>query len=156
MFPYKTILCPTDFSEASYKALEESKKIAEKFSAKLLVIHVIAPIPATDIYSNLTPSDFDIVSLEESLREGVNKKLTELMDERLQNMDANAAVAHGDPGDEIVAFSEESNVDLIVIATHGMKGWQHALFGSVAQKVIRKTARNILLVQPDSNQDSER
>ncbi len=146
MFPYKKILCPIDFSEASYKALEEAKKLANSFSADLLVLHVIAPIPMAGIYSDLTPADFDMVGYEESLREGVNGKLSQVVDEKLQDVSNKPAVSYGDPGEQIVQFADDSDVDLVVISTHGMRGWQHALFGSVAQKVMRKTERNVLLV----------
>ncbi len=146
MFPYKKILCPTDFSEASYKALEEAKNIAKTFSADLLVLHVIGPIPPAGIYSDVAPAEFDIVGYEESLREGVNKRLTQVVDEKLDDTKSRPVVSYGDPGEQIVQFADDTDVDLIVIATHGMRGWQHALFGSVAQKVMRKTGRNMLLV----------
>jgi nucleotide-binding universal stress UspA family protein len=152
MFPYKRILCPTDFSHASYKAVEEGGTIARSLSAELHVVHVIAPLPPAGIYSDVAPADFDLVGYEESLREGVNKKLAGLVDERLSDTNTRPAVVYGDPGEEIVGYAEQSDIDLIVIATHGMKGWQHALFGSVAQKVIRKTDRNVLLVHAGTDE----
>ncbi len=146
MFPYKKILCPTDFSDASYKALEEAKNISQILSADLLVLHVIGPIPPAGIYSDVTPTGFDMVGYEESLREGVNKKLSQVVEEKLRDTRCRAVVSYGDPGEQIVQFADDSDVDLIVISTHGMRGWQHALFGSVAQKVMRKTGHNVLLV----------
>ncbi|HUV14514.1 MAG TPA: universal stress protein, partial [Acidobacteriota bacterium] len=56
-------------------------------------------------------------------------------------------VSYGDPAKEIVRIAEEESVDLIVIATHGLTGWQHLVFGSVAEKVVRTAKCPVLTVR---------
>ncbi|MEJ2081744.1 MAG: universal stress protein, partial [Acidobacteriota bacterium] len=56
-------------------------------------------------------------------------------------------VTHGDPAREIVRIARDEDADLIVIATHGLTGWQHIVFGSVAEKVVRTADRPVLTVR---------
>jgi nucleotide-binding universal stress UspA family protein len=56
------------------------------------------------------------------------------------------AVGHGDAGAEIVRLASDEAADLIVIATHGTTGWRHAMFGSVAEKVVRLARRPVLTI----------
>jgi nucleotide-binding universal stress UspA family protein len=52
----------------------------------------------------------------------------------------------GEAADEIVQMAKIEKADLIVIATHGVTGWRHLVFGSVAEKVIRLSERPVLVI----------
>ena len=54
-------------------------------------------------------------------------------------------IGAGDAASEIVRIASEQSADLIVIATHGLTGWRHLVFGSVAEKVIRLSDRPVLV-----------
>ena len=56
-------------------------------------------------------------------------------------------MSHGDPAKEIVRIAIDENIDMIVIATHGLTGWQHIVFGSVAEKVVRFAECPVLTVR---------
>jgi nucleotide-binding universal stress UspA family protein len=56
------------------------------------------------------------------------------------------ALGWGDAGEEIVRPATSESADVIVIATHGLTGWRHLVFGSVAEKVIRFAYRSVLVV----------
>ena len=147
----KKILCPTDFSEASYEAVKMANDLAERFSAKLTLVHVVQPItPLPDVEM---ARSFDIRTYEDQLRKGMENKLAGVA----QNMISKTVQVRsktlccGDPAKMICDLAESEKADLIVIATHGMTGWRHYAQGSVAQKVIQHTTYPVLLVhgKPD-------
>lgn len=147
----KKIVCPTDFSEASYEAVRMANDLAERFAAELIVIHVVQPVtPLPDV--EMTRS-FDINAYEEQLRKSMEKKLAEVVRRmvpetiRVQSR----TLCCGDAAKAICDLAESENADLIVIATHGMTGWRHYAQGSVAQKVIQHTAHPVLLVRGKPN-----
>lgn len=143
MLPLRKILCPTDFSEPSYKALEAANELALHFSAALILVYVVPlviDIPTSvDFY---IPSDIQTAQAraEKALGEVVEKRISEKVKKRTQ-------VVIGDPGDEIVKTAADVNADIIVIATHGLTGWRRLIFGSVAEKVVRLAQCPVLTIQ---------
>lgn len=143
MLPLRKILCPTDFSEPSYKALEAANDLALHFSAALILVYVVPlviDIPTSvDFY---IPSDIQTAQAraEKALGEVVEKRISEKVKKRTQ-------VVIGDPGDEIVKTAADVNADIIVIATHGLTGWRRLIFGSVAEKVVRLAQCPVLTIQ---------
>ena len=143
MLPIKKILCPTDFSQPSYDALQVANELALHFSAKLYLVHVLTPIPvitsATSPISGGTPgTSFDVLLYEKELMDFAEKKLQEITDQRLsKELTVQSFLEYGNAADEIVKIAEKEKVDLIVISTHGETGFRHLIFGSVAEKVVR-------------------
>ena len=62
-------------------------------------------------------------------------------------MPVTKAFVEGRPFVEIIRYARENEIDLIVISTHGRTGLKHALFGSVAEKVVRKAPCPVLVVK---------
>ncbi|HVP36691.1 MAG TPA: universal stress protein [Terriglobales bacterium] len=153
MLPFKKILCPTDFSQPSYEALKEANELAEHFSAELLLVHVLAPIPvitaATTPMSAGAPAiNFDVVLYEKELKAWAEKKLGEIIDQKLsKELKIQMFLAYGKAADEIVKIAEKEKADLIVISTHGETGFRHLIFGSVAEKVVRHAHCPVLTVR---------
>jgi nucleotide-binding universal stress UspA family protein len=58
-------------------------------------------------------------------------------------------VVSGDPAEEIIKAAGEEKADLIVMGTHGRKGLEYSLFGSVATKVVRHASVPVLTINPD-------
>jgi universal stress protein A len=140
MFPIHKILCPTDFSEPSLKGMEAAVEMAEKFSAELIVVHVIPPVAATGEHS------LPVVFKE--LEEQAMKSLEKLIAEKIpQTLKFRSRMVCGRPADEIVQAAEDEGADLIVIATHGETGWARLFFGSVAEKVVRLAECPVLTVR---------
>jgi len=136
LLPVKRILCPTDFSEPACKALNAAAEIAAAAKAELILVHVVAPIPALD-----TPSGapaFDLAGYQEELVRSARLALDERRRRRVpDSVRSRGIVTIGDAAHEVTRIAEEEGVDLIVIATHGRTGWRERLFGSVAGKVVR-------------------
>jgi nucleotide-binding universal stress UspA family protein len=147
MLPLKRILCPTDFSEPAQEAFKAAVELCQHFSAHLLLAHVVPPVPVP--YQPLvSPAPaFDVTSYLQDLVKASQESLQAYADKNVpQGVPSTQSVAAGDPAYEILNMAKELNADVIVIATHGRGGWQHFLFGSVAEKVMRQAACPVLVV----------
>lgn len=145
MLPVNKLLAPTDFSDTAVETVIRASELAQHFGAELIVAHVIPPIPTL-------PSDphynFEVPAYQDALKENARKQLEETVAGLvLKGINARALLSHGDPAKEIVRMAIDENVDMIVIATHGLTGWQHIVFGSVAEKVVRFAECAVLTVR---------
>ena len=149
MLPLRKILCPTDFSEPSYKALKAANELALHFSAALVLVHVVPLV--IDIP---TSADFYIPSEVQTAQARAKKALQEVVEKRIsEKVRIRTNVVVGDPGDEIVTTAAGENADIIVIATHGLTGWRRLIFGSVAEKVVRLAPCPVLTIQSPPKED---
>jgi len=132
MSTFKTILCPTDFSEPSSVAFDEACKFASHYGAELVLMHVI-PFPA--------PNDLGLATEQEAERYAqleAECALRELSDDcPVKCGTVRHIVRVGDATGEIVGTAKRIGADLIVMATHGRTGWRHLVFGSVTEAVLR-------------------
>lgn len=142
---YKRILVPIDFSEYSKKALASSVALAKTFHAELILIYVVE----TAVY----PADFGfgqvtIPAVEREMTERGEAELKKLVATQVAGaVPAQVIVVGGKPFLEIIKAAEEERADLIVIATHGHTGVEHILFGSTAEKVVRKAPCDVMVVR---------
>jgi universal stress protein A len=147
MLPLKRILCPTDFSEPAQEAFKTAVELAQHFSAHLLLVHVVPPVPVP--YQPLvSPAPaFDVTSYLQELVKASQETLQAYADKNIpQGVPSTLSVAAGDPAYEILNMARELKADAIVIATHGHGGWRRFLFGSVAEKVVRLAECPVLVV----------
>jgi len=139
---FKTILCPTDFSEESYRAIEYGLRFAKSADGTLLLAHIIH-VPSGDLYR----PDGHVLTFDEAKQRTLSL-LEELREKRLQNYPKyELLVDIGDPHDVLIALATQRKVDLIVIATHGGSGLQHLVMGSVAEKMIRHAPCPLFVVR---------
>jgi len=152
MLPFKRVLCPTDFSKPSYKALEAANELALHFSSELILVHVVNPIHVIPIPD--PPAAIYAPSYAEDMGALAMKKLREVVQERISGeTNSRVIVTHGNPADEIVRTAADENIDIIVIATHGLTGWRHLIFGSVAERVVRLAPCTVLTIRaPNRNE----
>lgn len=144
MLPFKRILCPTDFSGPSFKAIEMGGELARLFHAELFLLHVIPPIPA--LSGPQSPGSFDSSRYQAALEKSAEKSLDDVKKKRLRRgAKVSVLVSDGSPAHEILRMAKVKRADLIVIATHGQSGLQH-LFGSVADRVMRHSTIPVLTV----------
>ncbi len=141
---FKKILCPIDFSDISLRALSTATELAHQFDGELLVLLVVAPLVTAPDFAALTipgmvPSD------EERKAEALND-LQEIVAENTPvDVPVRCQVRLGDAAEEIVAAAADA--DLVVISTHGLTGWRHLLFGSVAECVVRTAPCPVLTLR---------
>jgi nucleotide-binding universal stress UspA family protein len=141
----KKILVPIDFSDYSKSSLKYAVNFAKRFSAELYLIYVVEPI----IY----PPDFSmgqiaIPSLDLEMDKRAFEELNKLAEKEIpKELIANTIVKSGKPFIEIIETAGEEKIDLIIIATHGHTGMEHILFGSTAEKVVRKAPCPVLTLR---------
>lgn len=144
MLPIKKILLPTDFSEPSYEALKTANELASHFSAELILLHVVSTTPVIPAPAGQTVH-LPVVIRE--LEDTAKKSLEELVREKLhRKIKTHTMVITGNPPDEIARVAADEDVNLIVIATHGLSGWRRFIFGSVTDKVAKLASCPVLLV----------
>ena len=146
MLTLKTVLVPTDFSEASESALRYGKAMAEAFGASLHVVHVmedlLAHAWAAEVYVSSMPQ------LRDEIEKESRQRLVALLgDDECQRLRAETALLAGNPFIEIIRYAKAHDVDLIVMGTHGRGPIAHMLLGSVAEKVVRKSPCPVLTVR---------
>ncbi len=151
MIQLKNVLFATDFSDYSLSAANYAIDIAEQYNAKLHLLHVLEKIPPILAIRTLDLSQEKIVS---SMEEEANFSLSKIAND-FKNKTSKEVVTilkKGIDYQEIVDYSKEAGIDLIVIATHGRTGILHTLIGSVAEKVIRYAQCPVLVITPKGNE----
>lgn len=141
----KAILFATDFSESSDYAFEYAHSLAKKFNARLLIIHVInEPVDLRGFYV----PHISFEKLEEEIEEGAQKMMEKFCRTHIRDYDNyETFIAPGIPYDEIIKKGVESSADLIIMGTHGRTGLDHVLFGSTAEKVVRKSSIPVMTIR---------
>ena len=147
MIQLKRILVPTDFSEHSEHAASYAAELARRFEVdEVHCVHVSdvpADLMATFGYYLTGPSEQFI----DQIRDESRRSLDEFAKQHLPDLPVETAFLEGRPFVEIIRYARAKDVGLIVIATHGRTGLTHALFGSVAEKVVRKAPCPVLVVK---------
>jgi nucleotide-binding universal stress UspA family protein len=144
---WRRICCPIDFSDASHAAMEVAADLARRFGAELVLLHAY-PIPG------YTFPDGSVVAspkMMQDLAEQAQRHLEEWRVEAERLVGAPRVAAEkgvGEPATEIVSFAKERAVDLLVLGTHGRTGLEHALMGSIAERVVRRAHCPVLTVRP--------
>jgi universal stress protein A len=145
MLPFKKILCPTDFSAPSCEAASAASEMAKAFSATLVLVHVVEPLPAAAVAASGYP--IDVEALERSLVERAQTQLHDFARKHIgKGITTTLRASRGSVAPTILEMGEEEDVDLIVIATHGETGLRHVLLGSIAEKVVRHAVCPVLTV----------
>ena len=141
----KAILVAIDFSDSSENAFQMALSMARKFDAKLIVLHVInEPIDLRGFYV----PHISFEKLEEEIMEGAKKMMDSFCHRNLADYaNHECMIAAGIPFEQIIGQAEEKSADLIVMGTHGRAGLDHVLFGSTAEKVVRKSPLPVLTVR---------
>lgn len=153
MLPIKKIIYPTDFSVPSLLALDAACEYAQHFGAELKILHVLpyAPtISSTMMPLSVTPR----LPSEEERRSYTESQIRDLIKERVpKDLTPTVQVTIGDAPSEIVRIANEDDADLIVIGTHGERGWRFLALGSVAAKVVRIAHRPVLTISSPKPED---
>ncbi|HEY7913711.1 MAG TPA: universal stress protein [Blastocatellia bacterium] len=150
MLRVKKILCPLDFSEASYRALDYAVGLSSSLGAELCLVHVLPRVaePAWARPLHCNPDEVSLVlsEYEGALYTSAQRKLHEVIRQRLpEDTKPRAVVRVGEAAVEIMNAADEESADLIVIASRGLSG-RPDVFGSVAERVSRLAKRPVLIV----------
>ncbi|MDT8421080.1 MAG: universal stress protein [Desulfuromonadales bacterium] len=149
MNKFSTILVAIDFSDSSDNAFQAAMMLAREFSARLLILHVInEPVDLRGFY--VPHISFD--KLEEEIEEGAKKLMETFCRQHVKDFESYATfIDPGIPYEAIIQRATDEGADLIVIGTHGRTGLDHVLFGSTAEKVVRKSPLPVMTVRLDED-----
>ncbi|NLI92476.1 MAG: universal stress protein [Peptococcaceae bacterium] len=149
---YKRILVPSDGSESSRLAFLNALEIAKITGAEIFLIHVTFT-PQAYWGNNLAYGVS--ISEDELLNLG-----NEIIQETMKNMDIGnvkiiSKIVFGSPAPTIIKIAKDSNVDLIIMGSHGHGPFSGAFLGSVSQRVLSKTACPVMVVKDSNSVDEE-
>jgi nucleotide-binding universal stress UspA family protein len=147
---YKRILVPIDGSDTSKKALTVAVVLAREQSASIHIVHVCDETP---VYVSMDTLPFPPAAVMESMRkEGETILLDAVTSAREAGVEADGqliVIHHADQrvSEAIEQEAENGHADLIVIGTHGRRGFRRLLLGSVAENLIRISTKPVLLIR---------
>ncbi len=141
----KKILVPIDFSDYSKKALQYTVQFCKSMEAEIILVYVIEPM----IYpADLSMGQMVIPQNELNLDQKAKSELEELAKSEIGDLlKYQILIKMGKPFMEIIETASEQDADLIIISTHGHTGVEHLLFGSTAEKVVRKAPCPVLTIR---------
>jgi nucleotide-binding universal stress UspA family protein len=142
-----TIICPTDFSDASRSALQYGAVIAEHVGSRLVIMAVEDPL-LTEAVDLGTGSVWDP---EDTKRELAVFAEHALAKHQLRPATLEFEVAVGKPANEILRVARERKADLLVMSTHGLTGMRKLFFGSTTERVLRETTVPVLATPASEN-----
>ena len=143
---YKKVLFCTDFSENSDYAFEFAFGIAKRDKGLLYILHVIPFNPNQDRVMGYVSED-----MFRNIQKGLEQELDDNYKEHYTKKIADAVrfevvTKSGREDEEILKFAKKEKVDIIVVGTHGKTGIEHVFFGSVAEKVLRRSPFPIFVI----------
>jgi len=138
------IVVPVDFSETTDKLVEYAVYMAGKLSAEIRFVHVV------HFYAGDAMVGFAYAQeCEDKLLDNAKSKMANLLaDTKAAVKGCTGDVEIGDPVEKIVDFAEKSAADLLIISTHGAKGLEKILLGSVAERVLKRAHCPVLFMNP--------
>lgn len=146
------ILCSVDFAEYSPIIADYANTLGQAFNAELHVVYV-APTLTQYVGFQVPPSSIenfvgDIIS-------GAEERMSAFLEENFSgDVSTTGHVLTGYAAEEILNFADENNIDLIVMGTHGRKGIDRILFGSVAERIVKSAHIPVLTLRPEDTKQS--
>jgi len=145
MADIKKILCAVDFSDYSPMVADYASMVAKCAGAQVLVLYV-APSLSQYVGFHVPPSSIE--SFVGEIVTGAEDTMTTFVKDNFKDMNVQGKVVTGYPAEEILAIAEAEGCDMVVMGTHGRKGIDRILFGSVAEKVVKSSKAPVLTVRP--------
>jgi nucleotide-binding universal stress UspA family protein len=143
---FQKLLFPVDLSDISQKVIPYAKLMAEKFNAE---IHLLCVVHLFEEFSGIYVTGPEVARFEAELIRGAEQRMRDFSQEFFRDCrSCKTKVVAGNIADEIISYIEAEHIDLVVLGTHGRRGLDRLLFGSVAQKVIKLSPVPVLSINP--------
>ena len=139
------ILCAVDLSEHSRQVAQYAAMLAKATGAHLSVIYT-APSLSQYVGFHVPPNTIE--NFVGEIVSGAEKAMETFVAENFAGLPVSSKVLIGYAAEEIINRAEEENVDMIVMGTHGRKGIDRILFGSVAENVVKNAKQPVLTIRP--------
>lgn len=141
----RKILVPTDFNEKSDDVLKSAIGLAKNYDAELIIVHIIS----TDIYiSSFYASAVNMPNLLNEVAQEAQAHMENFIkDFDLEGIKHSVSVVEGNITSVILEKSEQEDIDLIIMGSHGRTGIERFILGSNSEKVIRNAHCNVLIIK---------
>ncbi len=147
MLKIENLLFPVDFTENSTKIIPYVLSMAEKYGSKIYLVHVAHNL--LDWSGLLYAPHTSLEETQKEILKGAETVMDKICNEQLKGCpDFKRIIVSGDPALEILKIIESEDIDLVIMGTHGRKGLEHTIFGSVAGNVVKKSPVPVLTVNP--------
>lgn len=141
----KKIVVPVDFQKNTQKLVDYAVFIAKQLSAEIGFCHVLEPFVMGDMMiGSPSFSDFDVKRSADAEERMANL----IEDSEALCPKCTGKVLLGETVDEIVGYAKNEKADMIIIGTHGAKGLEKILLGSVAERVVKRAGCPCLVMNP--------
>jgi nucleotide-binding universal stress UspA family protein len=137
---YANVLLPTDGSDAAAAAVPHAIELADRYGARLHVLYVA------------DTTEYSTVTFEDDVVDPLTKQGQEVVDDVVEkaegrNVEAVGVVQQGGAYETILQYVDDQDIDVVVMGTHGRRGLDRALLGSVTERVVRTADAPVLTVQ---------
>ena len=144
---FKQIICPVDFSESSVRALAYAAAFARWYDAHLTVLHVVPTFDAMQVRGDLGDPVRVVTPMP---RDQVLTEMSRSLNLAAVSPRATPIAEAGDPQATIIDQAVSTKADLIVMGTHGRRGFKRLLLGSVTEAILREAPCPVLTVPPQA------
>jgi nucleotide-binding universal stress UspA family protein len=145
---FKNIAFCTDFSSHADEAFEIAKDLAWRYGATLHIVHVMVNFSVSPpLHSTYMPIEYDpkfVEEVTEAAKDAIQNRYLEALKDK---QPYEVHLLSGYSSTEILRLAKEGDFDLIVMGSHGLTGFAHVLFGSTADRVVRKAPCSVLTVK---------
>jgi universal stress protein A len=145
MKPFKKILVPVDFSAHSDEAIRVAADLSQRYDGSVSLLYVYEPVAYSlpEGYVLYTPFQLEVLFAE--LAKSMQKARDTAIESGARNVDTRQV--DGAPAREVTEIARTDCYDLIVMGSHGRRGFNRLLMGSVAEKVLRLASCPVLCVK---------
>ncbi len=145
----RTILLPTDFSEHSELAADYAISLAQKYQAGIYILHILERVAEfTSMMGTDLPGHETVMIYYDDMLKSAQKRVKEICDRAAEhNVVTRQQIIAGNPRHEILTIANSEPIDLIIIGTHGRRGFSRFIHGSVAEAVVRHAPCSVLSVK---------
>ena len=142
MVKYRKILVAIDLSDESTQVLETAVGVRQNHDAELLIVHIIEPVSTA--YAGVVM--MSKANYEDKSHTAAKERLAAYV--KQHNLETNQQIiAVGHPETEIHRLVKEHDINLVVIGSHGRRGFQRFMLGSTANGVLQGAACDVLAVR---------
>jgi nucleotide-binding universal stress UspA family protein len=140
------ILFPCDLTENVTKVLPYVLSFSEKYDSTVYLLHVVQDLQK---WGKLYLPHPSMDKAQKEAIKGAKKALGRICDEQMQGCpNFQRKIVSGDATTEILKTIESEGIDLVIMGTHGRKGLESIIFGSVAENVVKKSPVPVITVNP--------
>ncbi len=143
---FKHILVPVDGSATSLLAVSKAAELAKVFGSSVTAVYVVDPYPFTGVGADFAYGQAQYLSAATAEANAALEAVRKIMDEAGQSVTTVVGEGHA-VHEGIVRVLETTNADLIVMGSHGRRGLEKLMLGSVTQRVLSSVHVPVLVVR---------